>query len=198
MKLIVKTVTGDDASIEADESDTVATIKQKLLREQNLQLNEERLIYIEKNTEEGRPVYAVWNLDKMELIDPSIEQNLLFTDNSAATTKISMLNESIPSRSKGGNNNNKNNIKTGWLLKRSDWLKQWRNRYFTLQDNILLFANSETSKPHGKIECADVNIIIAGSVRTIVVSDKTKKQIFMQASSPVEEESWIKAIKQSM
>ena len=198
MKLIVKTITGDDATIEAEDGDTVETIKTKLLREQGLQLNEERLIYVEKNTDEGRPVYAVWNLNKADLIDSSTEQNLLFNDNSAATTKISMLNESIPNRSGNSGTIKNKNIKIGWLKKRSEWLRQWRDRYFVLQGNILSFAQSENAQPHGKLECADVSVVTNGSTRMIVVSDKTKKQLFIQASSLEEEESWIKAIQNSL
>lgn len=201
MKLIVKTVTGDDAIVEAVESDTVETVKIKLLRDQGLHLNEERLIYVEKLTDEGRPVYSVWNLNKSDLIDPSVEQNLLFNDNSpAATTKISMGNDSIPSRS--GNNNSgmiKNKtLKVGWLKKRSDWLMQWRDRYIVLQGNVLSFAKSESAQPHGKIECVEVNLVVNSNCRTIIVTDKTKKKYLLQANSSDEEESWMKAIQNSM
>lgn len=196
MQLIVKTITGEDATVEAEESDTVETVKVKLLQQKGLHLNEDRLIYVEKSTDEGRAVYSVWNINKNEIIDPSVEQNLVFNDHApTATTKISLTGDSMPYRSGNSGVVKNKNIKIGWLKKRSDWLMQWRDRYVVLQGNVLSFAQSETANAHGKITIADVNLIVSGTTRTIVVTGNDKKQFHFQASTLEEEESWISVIR---
>lgn len=92
--------------------------------------------------------------------------------------------------------------KSGWLLKRSDWIKQWRNRFFKLQGNTLSFAKTEDSKPHGIMKCFAVEVVSEHEnhklVRQIKISCREKKHVriyFLRASSPEEETLWVDAIR---
>ena len=46
-------------------------------------------------------------------------------------------------------------IYTGWLQKKSKWLKQWRKRYFILKGTKIFFSKSATAAPHGMINMVD-------------------------------------------
>merc|ERR1712110_501117 len=43
---------------------------------------------------------------------------------------------------------------SGWAEKQSQWMKQWRRRYFALKGPLLFFSTDEKSKPHG---CVDLS-----------------------------------------
>jgi len=40
----------------------------------------------------------------------------------------------------------------GWLTKQSEWLKDWRRRWFILKGDKLFFAKSNYSVPHGMVD----------------------------------------------
>ena len=40
----------------------------------------------------------------------------------------------------------------GWLTKQSEWLKDWRRRWFILKGDKLFFAKSNFSVPHGMVD----------------------------------------------
>lgn len=40
----------------------------------------------------------------------------------------------------------------GWLTKQSEWLKEWRRRWFILKGDKLFFSKSQFSVPHGMID----------------------------------------------
>ena len=40
----------------------------------------------------------------------------------------------------------------GWLTKQSEWLKDWRRRWFVLKGDKLFFAKSSFSAPHGMVD----------------------------------------------
>ncbi|KAJ1414276.1 hypothetical protein B484DRAFT_401814 [Ochromonadaceae sp. CCMP2298] len=90
----------------------------------------------------------------------------------------------------------------GWLTKRSDWLKDWRRRYFILKGAKLFFAKGEFSSPHGMIDlstCMTVKSaeLKAGKKNAIEVSTK-EKTFYMYADTEKEKDEWIGAIGRSI
>ena len=41
---------------------------------------------------------------------------------------------------------------TGWMMKQSMWLKDWRRRFFLLKGSKLFFCKNEFCSPHGMID----------------------------------------------
>lgn len=87
---------------------------------------------------------------------------------------------------------------SGWLTKQSEWLKDWRRRFFILKGSKLFFAKSEHSAPHGMIdlsECMTVKSaeLKAGKKNAIEVSTH-ETTFFMYADSEKEKDEWIGAI----
>lgn len=87
---------------------------------------------------------------------------------------------------------------SGYLTKRSQWLKEWRKRYVVLRQKKIYFMKSPTEQPHDQV---NVNEII--SIRS--ADDKTGKQhsfeittseasYFLFAETDKEKDSWIGAI----
>ncbi|KAK8802254.1 hypothetical protein WA538_005162 [Blastocystis sp. DL] len=87
---------------------------------------------------------------------------------------------------------------TGYLTKRSAWLKNWRRRYFILKGDKLYFAKSTNVPPHGVIDLSQCQTVKSAD-------DKTKKKYslevttlgetyYMYANSEKEKDEWIGAI----
>eukprot|EP01036_Dinobryon_divergens_P029471 gene29471-38575_t len=90
----------------------------------------------------------------------------------------------------------------GWLTKQSEWLKDWRRRYFTLKGSYLFFSKGEFSAPHGMIDlstCMTVKSaeLKAGKRNAIEVSTK-EKTFYMYADTEKEKDEWIGAIGRSI
>ena len=90
----------------------------------------------------------------------------------------------------------------GWLTKQSEWLKDWRRRYFFLKGSKLFFAKGEFSAPHGMIDlstCMTVKSaeLKAGKKNAIEVSTK-EKTFYMYADTEKEKDEWIGAIGRSI
>jgi hypothetical protein len=90
----------------------------------------------------------------------------------------------------------------GWLTKQSDWLKDWRRRYFFLKGAKLFFAKGEFTAPHGMIDlsqCMTVKSaeLKAGKKNAIEVSTK-EKTYYMFADTEKEKDEWIGAIGRSI
>ncbi|KAK8818255.1 hypothetical protein AV274_3163 [Blastocystis sp. ATCC 50177/Nand II] len=87
---------------------------------------------------------------------------------------------------------------TGFLTKRSAWLKDWRKRYFILKGNKLYFCKSVDADPHGVIDLSKCQTIKSADDVThkkhsleIVTTDST---YYMYADTEKEKDDWIGAI----
>jgi len=87
---------------------------------------------------------------------------------------------------------------SGYLTKRSKWLKEWRKRFFVLKGNKLYFCKQANSPPHGGIDLKDCLTVKSAE-------DKTNKRnsfevatpqeiFFLYADSEREKDEWIGAI----
>jgi hypothetical protein len=90
----------------------------------------------------------------------------------------------------------------GWLTKQSDWLKDWRRRYFILKGSKLFFAKGEFSAPHGMIDLSQCMTVKSAELKAhkknaIEVSTKDKT-FFMFADTEKEKDEWIGAIGRSI
>lgn len=90
----------------------------------------------------------------------------------------------------------------GWLTKQSEWMKDWRRRYFMLKGSKLFFGKSESVAPHGMIDlstCMTVKSaeLKAGKKNAIDVSTRGQT-FFMYADSEKEKDEWIGAIGRSI
>mmetsp|Transcript_8439 Transcript_8439/g.16923 ORF Transcript_8439/g.16923 Transcript_8439/m.16923 type:complete len:123 (+) Transcript_8439:28-396(+) len=87
---------------------------------------------------------------------------------------------------------------SGWLTKRSMWLKEWRRRYFVLKGNKLYFARSGGDEPHGRIDLEDCLTVKSAEEKTgkrycfeVATPEST---YYMYADNDKEKDDWIGAI----
>eukprot|EP00941_MAST-03F_sp_MAST-3F-sp1_P004024 g4024.t1 len=87
---------------------------------------------------------------------------------------------------------------SGWLTKRSMWLKEWRRRYFFLKGNQLYFAKGPTDQPHGKVDLHDCLTVKSAEEKTnkrhcfeVATPEST---YYMFAETEKEKDDWIGAI----
>jgi hypothetical protein len=91
----------------------------------------------------------------------------------------------------------------GWLMKQSEWIKDWRNRYFFLKGSKLFFAKEKTVNPHGMIDLSDCLTVKSAEMKiqkknAIEVSTKDGQTYFMFAKTDQEKDEWIGAIGRSI
>jgi hypothetical protein len=113
-------------------------------------------------------------------------------------------------RSHGDSNNKrpvsamiKNAAHTGYLMKQSAWLKNWRRRFFFLSDNVLYFAVDKGFEPHGQIPLTYNNIRVQSAEEFTNKRFSFMVQIpgmtfFLQARNEREKDQWIRAIGQAI
>jgi hypothetical protein len=90
----------------------------------------------------------------------------------------------------------------GHLTKRSQWMYEWRRRFFSLKGSKLFFSTSEFGAPHGMIDlskCMTVKSaeLKAGKKNAIEVST-TDTTYYMYADNEQEKDEWIGAIGRSI
>ncbi|XP_008535378.2 pleckstrin homology domain-containing family A member 1 isoform X5 [Equus quagga] len=92
-------------------------------------------------------------------------------------------------------------IKAGYCVKQGAVMKNWKRRYFQLDENTIGYFKSELEKEplrviplkevHKVQECKQSDIMMRDNLFEIVTSSRT---FYVQADSPEEMHSWIKAV----
>ncbi|XP_004680438.1 PREDICTED: pleckstrin homology domain-containing family A member 1 isoform X1 [Condylura cristata] len=92
-------------------------------------------------------------------------------------------------------------IKAGYCVKQGAVMKNWKRRYFQLDENTIGYFKSELEKEplrviplkevHRVQECKQSDIMMRDNLFEIVTSSRT---FYVQADSPEEMHSWIKAV----
>ncbi|XP_016062623.1 PREDICTED: pleckstrin homology domain-containing family A member 1 isoform X5 [Miniopterus natalensis] len=92
-------------------------------------------------------------------------------------------------------------IKAGYCVKQGAVMKNWKRRYFQLDENTIGYFKSELEKEplrviplkevHKVQECKQSDIMLRDNLFEIVTSSRT---FYVQADSPEEMHSWIKAV----
>ncbi|KAK8805717.1 hypothetical protein WA158_002373 [Blastocystis sp. Blastoise] len=87
---------------------------------------------------------------------------------------------------------------SGWLTKRSVWLKDWRMRYFTLVGDKLYFSKSPQDDPHGCIDLADCLTVKSAdekiNKRHCLEVTTSNATYYMFADNESSKDEWIGAI----
>ena len=92
---------------------------------------------------------------------------------------------------------------SGYLTKQSDWLKDWRRRYFILTpNNQLFFCKNEYCAPHGRIDLSTCTTVKSADVKSrkkfsFEISTHDKMYL-MYADSEKEKDDWIGAVGKSI
>lgn len=92
-------------------------------------------------------------------------------------------------------------IKAGYCVKQGAVMKNWKRRYFQLDENTIGYFKSELEKEPLRViplkevqkvqECKQSDIMMRDNLFEIVTSSRT---FYVQADSPEEMHSWIKAV----
>ncbi|XP_041921521.1 pleckstrin homology domain-containing family A member 1-like isoform X5 [Alosa sapidissima] len=92
-------------------------------------------------------------------------------------------------------------LKAGYCVKQGAVMKNWKRRYFILEENSLSYFKSDLEKEplrlialkevHKVQECKQSDIMMRDNLFEVVTSSRT---FYIQADSPEEMHSWIKAI----
>uniref|UniRef100_A0A3B1JCT7 Pleckstrin homology domain containing, family A (phosphoinositide binding specific) member 1a n=1 Tax=Astyanax mexicanus TaxID=7994 RepID=A0A3B1JCT7_ASTMX len=92
-------------------------------------------------------------------------------------------------------------IKAGYCVKQGAVMKNWKRRYFILEENSMSYFKSELEKEplrmiplkevHKVQECKHSDILMRDNLFEVVTMSRT---FYIQADSPEEMHSWIKAI----
>jgi hypothetical protein len=89
----------------------------------------------------------------------------------------------------------------GYLTKQSEWIKDWRKRYFVLKGKYLFFCKDRNVTPHGMIDlstCQTVKSAEVGKANALEVSTNDGTIYYMYANSPADKDAWIGAIGRSI
>lgn len=91
---------------------------------------------------------------------------------------------------------------SGYLFKQSEWVREWRNRYFVLKGNKIYFATSPDSPYHGMIdlrECISVKSADAVTKKPHSFEIKTPSvAYYLFAEREKTKDEWIGAISRSI
>uniref|UniRef100_A0A3P8ZKZ1 PH domain-containing protein n=1 Tax=Esox lucius TaxID=8010 RepID=A0A3P8ZKZ1_ESOLU len=92
-------------------------------------------------------------------------------------------------------------IKSGYCVKQGAVMKNWKRRYFLLEENSMSYFKSDLEKEplriiplkevHKVQECKQSDIMMRDNLFEIVTTSRT---FYIQADSPEEMHSWIKAV----
>ena len=92
----------------------------------------------------------------------------------------------------------------GWMTKQSEWIKDWRRRYFILKGSKLFFAKDRNLEPHGMIDlgtCLTVKSAAEIKVKkkyAIELATNDRQVFYMHLSSDQEKDLWLGAIGRSI
>ncbi|KAL0964488.1 hypothetical protein UPYG_G00324500 [Umbra pygmaea] len=92
-------------------------------------------------------------------------------------------------------------IKAGYCVKQGAVMKNWKRRYFVLEENCMSYFKSDLDKDplrviplkevHKVQECKQSDVMMRDNLFEIVTTSRT---FYIQADSPEEMHSWIKAV----
>ncbi|XP_041738531.1 pleckstrin homology domain-containing family A member 1 isoform X1 [Coregonus clupeaformis] len=92
-------------------------------------------------------------------------------------------------------------IKSGYCVKQGAVMRNWKRRYFLLEDNTMSYFKSDLEKEplrmiplkevHKVQECKQSDIMMRDNLFEVVTTSRT---FYIQADSPEEMHSWIKAV----
>lgn len=92
----------------------------------------------------------------------------------------------------------------GFLQKQSEWLKEWRKRYFRLVGNKLYFSKTAEAQPHGVIDLARCLTVKSAEDKlqgkqyafevAIAMPDGKTQSFFLIAGDAASKDAWIHAI----
>jgi hypothetical protein len=87
---------------------------------------------------------------------------------------------------------------SGYLWKRSMWLKDWRSRYFVLKGSMLYFSKTPSDAPHGIVDLKDC-ITVKSAEDTTRKAHSFELQTpettyYMYAASDKDKDDWIGAM----
>lgn len=87
----------------------------------------------------------------------------------------------------------------GWLTKQSQWLQQWRRRYFRLSGGVLYWSKSQAEDPHGSVALRDCLTVKSAEEKTgkpfsLELSTRGDEVYYLVADSAAEKDAWIGAI----
>jgi len=88
---------------------------------------------------------------------------------------------------------------SGFLTKQSEWLRDWRRRFFVLKGENLFFGKGEWDAPHGLIDLRTCTTVKSAEMRTgrpnsLEVSTADGTTYWMCAETEKEKDDWIGAI----
>ncbi|GMH98557.1 hypothetical protein TrST_g7057 [Triparma strigata] len=89
--------------------------------------------------------------------------------------------------------------KEGLLLKKSAWMKEWRDRHLILKGGCLFFAKDNVSAPHGCIDLTEASGARPSSGHDFNFKIVTNSEDFvLRASSKRSMDEWLAAIRKAM
>lgn len=87
----------------------------------------------------------------------------------------------------------------GYLLKQSQWLREWRRRFFVLRGHVLEWRKTPADEPHGSVDLRSCLTVKSADDRTgrphsIEISTRDDELYYLVAESGAEKDAWIAAI----
>ena len=88
---------------------------------------------------------------------------------------------------------------SGFLAKQSEWLRDWRRRWFVLRGATLLWSKTPTEEPHGSVDLRECLTVKSADERTgreysLEVSTRSGEVYLLVADSAADKDAWIAAI----
>jgi len=88
---------------------------------------------------------------------------------------------------------------SGYLSKQSEWLRDWRKRWFVLRGATLIWSKSPSDEPHGSVDLRTCLTVKSADERTgkehsLEVSTRADEVYLLVADSAADKDAWIAAI----
>jgi hypothetical protein len=88
---------------------------------------------------------------------------------------------------------------SGFLAKQSEWLRDWRRRWFVLRGPTLVWSKTPSDEPHGSVDLRECLTVKSADERTgrehsLEVSTRGGEVYLLVADSAADKDAWIAAI----